>query len=165
MVEVYLGLGSNLGNRSSNLNRCLRALKKSGLDITKVSAVYETEPVGNLRQNNFLNAVIKAKTSLLPSELLVLCKQTEKKLKRKKMRRWGPRIIDLDILLYGNIIVRSRLLTVPHKEMLKRRFVLQPLAEIAPNKRHPIEKKTFRKLLLNLESRKKAVKTGKLKWI
>ncbi len=165
MVEIYLGLGSNLGNRIANLNRCLRILKKSGLEITKVSSVYETEPVGNLSQNDFLNAVIKAKTSLPPSELLVLCKQTELKLKRKKTRSWGPRIIDLDILLYGNKVIRSSLLTVPHKEMLKRRFVLQPLAEIAPNKRHPVEKKTFKKLLLSLRSRKKAVKTGKLKWI
>ena len=165
MVEAFLGLGSNLGNRTINLRKSLNTLILSGVKILKISSVYETEPVGLLKQRKFLNAVVKIQTFLAPHELLAVCKEVEGILKRKKTFKDGPRNIDVDILLYGNKVVKSKSLTIPHKEILKRRFVLAPFAEIAPNKRHPVVKKSVKMLLSELKSSKKAVKTGKIKWI
>ena len=164
MVEAFLGIGSNLGNRTLNLEESLSTLKLFGVKILKSSCAYETEPVGFTKQGKFLNAVVKIQTLFAPHELLAICKQVEIILKRKKTYKGGPRIIDVDILLYGNKVVKSKSLTIPHKEILKRRFVLAPFAEIAPNKRHPVVKKSVKMLLSELKSSKKAVKAGKIKW-
>ena len=130
-VLSYLGLGSNLGNRRANLKKAVKLLEmQEGVKLIKSSPVYETSPVGGVKQNYFYNAVVKVSTILSPTELLEVCKGIEKKLKRKKTMKWGPRTLDVDILLYGAIKLKSRKLTVPHKEMLKREFVLRPLIDI-----------------------------------
>ncbi len=131
MVVCYLGIGSNLGNRKKNIKKALDYLSKAmGIKIEKVSRIYETKPVGGVRQSKFLNAAIKIKTLLTPHVLLGTLKKIEKNLGRKKAVRYGPREIDLDILLYGNKAVRRKNLIIPHPRMFKREFVLKPLMEI-----------------------------------
>lgn len=133
MAICYIGLGSNLGNRRENIKRAIALLKKNqGLKVKKVSRIIETKPVGYLRQPKFLNGVIKIETGLSPQELLKELKGVEKKMGRKKALRFGPRAIDLDILLYGQKKIKQRGLTIPHPRMLKRDFVMRPLSEIAP---------------------------------
>lgn len=128
----YLSLGSNLGNRYQNLQSAIRLLKKSGIVVKKKSSVYETEPVGHKNQPWFLNQVVCATTRLAPVELLKVLKNLEKTAGRRKTFRWGPRVIDMDLLLYIGCKMRSRTLTLPHPRLSKRAFVLIPLAEIAP---------------------------------
>lgn len=131
MVFCYLAAGSNLGNRSKNIKKafdCLAATK--GIKIEKISKVYETHPVGGPPQGTFLNAAVKIKTSLSPASLLNALKKIEKSLGRKENVRWGPREIDLDILLYGNRIIKAKNLLIPHPRMFEREFVLKPLREI-----------------------------------
>jgi len=127
---VFIGLGSNVGNRRKNIERAMRELERSGQEILKLSSVYETEPWGYKKQRKFLNAALKIRTTLSPHQLLKLCKDIEKKLGRKKSFRWGPRLIDLDILLYGKRRVNDKKLKIPHPEMHKREFVLKPLLEV-----------------------------------
>ena len=131
MVVCYLGIGSNLGNRRKNIKKALDYLAKTkGIKIEKTSRIYETEPVGGPAQRKFLNAAIKIKTSLTPQLFLKIIKKIEKDLGRRKTVRFGPREIDLDILLYGNKIIKRRDLTIPHPRMFEREFVLKPLREI-----------------------------------
>jgi len=131
MVVCYLGIGSNLGNRRNNIKKALDYLAKTkGIKIEKTSRIYETEPVGGPAQRKFLNAAIKIKTSLTPQLFLKIIKKIEKDLGRRKTVRFGPREIDLDILLYGNKIIKRRDLTIPHPRMFEREFVLKPLREI-----------------------------------
>lgn len=132
--KVYIALGSNMGNRYENLNRAINAI--SALDNTKLiklSNIYETEPVGYLSQDKFLNMVILIETNLSPIVLLRKLQEIENILKRKRLIHWGPRTIDLDILLYDEINVNLPELKIPHTEMLKRAFVLIPLKDIEPN--------------------------------
>ncbi len=130
MAIVYIGIGSNLGNRQENINTALSLVEKSGIRINKISSVIETEPVGGPAQGKFLNAAIEIETALPPHELLNQLKSIEKSLGRKKTVLNGPRTIDLDILLYDNIKINTSELIIPHPRMLERDFVLRPLKEI-----------------------------------
>ena len=132
-VDAYLSLGSNLDDRAANLATALALLDDTpGVRLVRVSSVYETEPVGITDQPRFLNLVAKIRTDLTPEELLRACLQVERVMGRRRARRWGPRIIDVDVLLAGQARVSTDDLTVPHPHMRERQFVLVPLAEIAP---------------------------------
>lgn len=138
---AFIALGSNKGERISYLRQAVSNLRNnSKIDLTASSSVYETKPYGNLKQANFLNAVIKIKTSFSLAKLFVYLKQLEFKLGRVKTTKWGPREIDLDILFFNNNIIKDQNLTVPHKGIQDRDFVLVPLNEIAPNLFHPVLK-------------------------
>ncbi|NLT96110.1 MAG: 2-amino-4-hydroxy-6-hydroxymethyldihydropteridine diphosphokinase [Clostridia bacterium] len=134
MAKAFLGLGSNLGDKRANLEEALKKLKNHPrIEILKVSSFYETEPVGFIEQDWFLNIAVKIDTSLTPLELLEFCQSIERDLLRKREIRWGPRTIDLDILLYENFTSQSEKLTIPHPRMKERAFVLVPLEEIEPD--------------------------------
>ena len=138
MVTAYLGFGANLGERQANINKAFVELVRSGAcRLTRISSMYETDPVGITEQPAFLNAVAEIETGLEPLELLRAIRTVERKIGREKTFKWGPRIIDIDILLYGDQCVTEESLEVPHPEMHRRAFVLTPLAEIAPTARHP----------------------------
>jgi len=155
-VLSYLALGSNLGNRRANLKKALKILKTAeGTRVIKASPVYETEPAGKVRQRDFLNAAVKIRTELEPLALLQLCKNIERSMKRKKTVKWGPRVIDVDILFYGKKRITSKKLTIPHKELSRREFVLRPLIDLAPEGRHAVTGKTFKSLLKALAGKKK----------
>ncbi len=133
MTEVYIGFGSNLGNRQNNINTALEILGNlNGVEVVKISSIIETEPVGGPKQDKFLNGVVKIKTSFSPEELLENLQAIENQLGRKRKVQFGPRTIDLDILLYGDKIIRSKELEIPHPRILEREFVMGPLKEIAP---------------------------------
>lgn len=133
MAIAYLSLGSNMGDRFRFLKRAVENLNKAGVDVLKSSSVYETSPVGYTDQPDFLNAVLKVRTFYSPYQLLSVVQKVEKDLGRKRDIRWGPRTIDVDILLYDNVSISEEHLTIPHPEMLKRAFVLVPLREICPD--------------------------------
>jgi 2-amino-4-hydroxy-6-hydroxymethyldihydropteridine diphosphokinase len=137
MITVYIALGTNVGEREANLLQALRLLPESGVHIRRVSSIYETEPVDYLDQEWFLNAVLEGQTELDALDLLSALRVIEARMGSKKAFAKGPRKIDLDILLYGNETIDTHELQVPHPRMLERKFVLIPLAEIAPNLRHP----------------------------
>jgi 2-amino-4-hydroxy-6-hydroxymethyldihydropteridine diphosphokinase len=158
-VTVFLGLGSNLGNRQKNLDMALDLLSQR-MYIKKVSSVYETDPVGNTEQPRFLNLVCQVNTMLAPKELLTLAKGIELKLGRVPAKtKNAPRLIDIDILLYGDKIMKLKKLTIPHPRLVERAFVLVPLAEIAPDAVHPVSGKTARELLNEVTE-----KQGVFKW-
>ncbi|MDO9573930.1 MAG: 2-amino-4-hydroxy-6-hydroxymethyldihydropteridine diphosphokinase [Candidatus Contubernalis sp.] len=154
MARVYLGLGTNLGNKQENLEKALDFLNSHGqFQVLKVSSFYETEPVGYEDQDKFLNAAVVGETILSPYELLDLCHEIENDLKRVRTIRWGPRTIDVDILLYDSreILDEPRLI-IPHPRMIEREFVLAPLAEIAPEAVHPGTGKSIAALLRKLKN-------------
>lgn len=156
---VYLGLGSNLGDRKKNLQAAREILAKTER-ILQQSSLYQTAPWGYSEQPEFINQVIAIETELSPTHLLRLLKRIEKIIGRKKTFRYGPRVIDLDILLYDHRIVHTKLLDIPHPKLIERAFVLVPLAEIAPELVHPGNGKTIRQLmeaLEDIESVKKCV--------
>lgn len=133
MNRVFLGLGSNIGNRRANLEKCINLLQDiPGLFLRNVSLLYETEPVGYLLQNRFLNMTLELNYCKTPFNLLDDVKLIEKSMSRNTSFRWGPRNIDIDILYFGDYIVNTDSLYIPHSGISKRMFVLQPLAEIAP---------------------------------
>ena len=133
MAVVYLGLGSNLGGREHNLARACELLAKHpAVSIQAVSSLYETAPVGRVEQGAFLNAVIGAQTSLRPESLLTVTQATESRMGREPAVIWGPRIIDIDILLYGSWEIKKPFLEIPHKFLGERLFALVPLKELAP---------------------------------
>ena len=133
MAIVYLGLGSNLGNRENNIRLALEQLKQYQITVQKISSIIETEPVGGLRQDKFLNAVCEAQTPLTPFDLIKTLKSIETNLGRTPTVRNGPRPIDIDILLYRNVMINTPELAIPHPRMLERDFVMIPLQEIAPD--------------------------------
>jgi 2-amino-4-hydroxy-6-hydroxymethyldihydropteridine diphosphokinase len=142
---VYLSLGSNLGDRSGNLQDAITRLGSLG-EVLDVSSFYETEPVELLAQPWFLNCAVKLNTEKMPRQLLRGILEIEKEMGRRRGQKKGPRNIDIDILLFGNSTVETQGLTIPHPAMHKRRFVLEPLTEIAPEARHPSLKSTVREL-------------------
>lgn len=134
MARAYLGLGSNQGDRVALLHAALERLEASGrVRVTKRSSLYETAPVGMTEQPRFVNLVVEVETDLDPQQLLDLALAVERALGRVRTQRWGPRTVDVDILLYDDLRVDTPVLTIPHAEMTRRRFVLEPLLEIAPD--------------------------------
>jgi 2-amino-4-hydroxy-6-hydroxymethyldihydropteridine diphosphokinase len=144
---VYLSLGSNVGDRPKNLQDALAALPKSGVNVKRISSIYETEPVDYLDQPWFLNMAVEAETELTPSKLLQTLREIEAQMGSKKQIAKGPRLIDMDILLFGNEVIDTPDLQVPHPRMHLRRFVLQPLSEIAPTVQHPVSHQSISDLL------------------
>lgn len=136
-ARVYLGLGTNLGDRKRNLRAALRRLG-AVLEIDAVSSVYETEPVGYREQPDFWNLVVRGRTALEPFALLAAAQRIERQLGREPSFRNAPRVIDIDLLLYGDLRLVTSKLEVPHPRMLERAFVLRPLAEVEPGLRHPV---------------------------
>lgn len=150
MSKAYLGLGSNIGNKKENIDNSIDMIKNHRLiDLKKVSSYYETEPVGYHEQDWFLNVVLEIDSKLTPYELLEFCGLIEEKLKRKRIIRWGPRTIDVDILLYEGFVSTDEKLTVPHPRMTERAFVMVPLYEIAPD--IEIDNKDISQILKKLE--------------
>ena len=145
MQKAYISAGSNIGDREANLDFGARRLGERG-KLVRISSVFETEPVGYADQPWFLNQVFELETALTPHELLALCNEIERDGGRVRTFPNAPRTLDLDILLYGDRIISAPDLIIPHPRMTERRFVLEPLAEIAPYLLHPIEKKTIREL-------------------
>jgi 2-amino-4-hydroxy-6-hydroxymethyldihydropteridine diphosphokinase len=144
---VYLSLGSNLGDREGCLRRAIALVGAAGVRVLRVSSLYETEPLEVRDQPRFLNLVVEAETELFPKQLLARLQKIELDLGRRRTRPKGPRPIDIDILLYGRSAIESAELTVPHPRLADRRFVLEPLAELAPELRHPVNQRTIRELL------------------
>jgi 2-amino-4-hydroxy-6-hydroxymethyldihydropteridine diphosphokinase len=147
--KVYFSLGSNIGDREKNLHAAIAALAKAGVRVTEISSFYETEPVDLREQPWFLNCVVEGETKVPALELLRALRGIEKQMGSKKLVAKGPRLIDLDILLYGDETIDTPELQVPHPRMRLRKFVLVPLAEIAPNLKHPSWKGTAADLLAN----------------
>jgi 2-amino-4-hydroxy-6-hydroxymethyldihydropteridine diphosphokinase len=144
---VHLSLGSNVGDRAKNLRDAIAALGYAGASVVRVSSVYETEPVDYLDQPWFLNCAVEAQTELAALDLLHAVRGIEAQMGSKKLIAKGPRLIDIDILLYGNEIIDTPELQVPHPRMHLRRFVLEPLAQIAPNAHHPVSRLSISELL------------------
>ena len=146
MSLVYFSLGSNLSDRYGNLRRALSLLQEH-VRITAVSPVFATEPWGDLDQPPFLNICAAAVTSLSPHDLLAVTQQIEHDMGRAPSRRWGPRLIDIDILFYDNLVLQAEGLTIPHPRVAERAFVLAPLAVIVPHLRHPQTGATVQEML------------------
>lgn len=150
--EAYLSIGSNIGDKEENLNRAIDMINSvKGVEVEKVSSFLVTEPWGYLDQEEFVNAALKIKTIFSPQELMRTLLNIEKEMKRERIVKWGPRIIDLDIIFYDDLVLDEELVTVPHPRMEEREFVLKPLGEICGNKVHPLLKKRVFRLLEDIE--------------
>lgn len=144
---VYIAIGSNLGDKLSNCKKGIELLEKSGITILACSHFYKTEPVDYTDQDRFINAAVKAETGLAPLQLLKLLKSIEKEAGRVDTVRFGPRILDMDIIFYDDVITDDSGLIIPHPRMHKRRFVLAPICDIEPELVHPVLKQTMAALL------------------
>ena len=158
---AHLGLGTNLGDRTGNLRKALEHLSaQSGLRYLRCSQVYETEPWGVADQPTFLNTVAEVETTLDPEGLLGVCKEVEQRMGRQPGLRWGPRLIDIDVLLFGDLIVRLPHLEIPHPRLHIRAFALIPLAELVPDTVHPGTGSTIRELAYTVEGRERVMPNG-----
>ena len=163
-MKVFVGLGSNLGEREAMIRLALEALSRlPGTRLVKASSLYDTEPVGEVDQPNFLNAVAQLDTELTARQLLWNLLLIEKRLGRVRTQRWGPRTIDLDLLLFGSLVLDEPELTVPHPELTARSFVLVPLVELDPVLVHPVTGETLLHHLSRLNTRP-PVKRGSRLW-
>ena len=159
MYAAYVGFGSNIGDRLAYIQNAIDILSKTEeITLQKISSIYTTDPVGYEEQAQFLNGVAAIQTSLSPFSLLHTLKDIETALGRKHRTCWGPREIDLDILIYGDLCVQTEKLVIPHPEMHLRGFVLVPLAEIAPDLVHPVFQESIQTLLNCLEDGKSVLK-------
>ena len=145
MHTIYLGLGTNLGDRVANLQAALAGLARE-MAVTAVSPIYQTPPWGVTDQPDFLNLCLVAQTDLSPTELLTFVKSLEVEIGREPAKRWGPRLIDIDLLFYANQIIETETLIMPHPQIAERAFVLRPLADVAPDFVHPVLGKTIAEL-------------------
>lgn len=151
MTQAFISLGSNLGDREKNILKAVEELGRvTGIQVKRMSRLYETEPVGNVEQPFFLNAVVHIDAALPADALLDRLLEIETSLGRVRAERWGPRTIDLDLLLFGEDRIESERLTVPHPRMKERRFVLEPLAELEPDRVLPGDRQTVRERLEDL---------------
>lgn len=163
--KAYLLLGSNMGNRADKLVQALDLINLQAGDVKKVSALYETEAWGITNQDLFLNIAVELATDLLPQHLLECLLDIEKRLGRtREVPKYGPRVIDIDIILYEDEVVNTFELTVPHPAMAERKFTLTPLAEIASNVQHPVLGKTMLQLLEECADTLNVYPVGMLEW-
>ena len=150
--EAFIALGSNMGDKKKYIENAVEELKNEKLcRVQKGSKLIGTEPYGVTDQDEFLNGALKMETLLTPHELLELLHRIEQEAGRKRIRRWGPRTLDLDIIFYGDQIIEEDDLCIPHIDMQNREFVLGPMCEIAPHKRHPVLKETMTEMLVKLK--------------
>ncbi|MBI2817094.1 MAG: 2-amino-4-hydroxy-6-hydroxymethyldihydropteridine diphosphokinase [Acidobacteria bacterium] len=161
-VTAYLSIGSNIGDRVQRLRQACQSLESAGLRLRSVSSIYETEPVDVVEQDWFLNCAACIETTLGPEELLAKVHEIERDLGRVRERPKGPRTVDIDILLYGDSTFRGETLILPHPRMLDRRFVLEPLREIAPDLHVPPDGKTVSELLHQLKDPAQVCRIGSL---
>ncbi|GBE01982.1 bifunctional folate synthesis protein [bacterium BMS3Bbin06] len=152
MAIVYIGIGTNLGNREKNCWKALERLEEIGVRVTKRSSLYETDPWGVKDQPPFINMAVETETAFLPEDLLVKLKAIETTMGREKTYRWGPRVIDLDILFYDDMVVDTGSLRIPHPRLHERAFVLEPLSEIASEFIHPVMGRSIKELLGEVKS-------------
>src|ERR1700690_982251 len=150
MATIYIGIGSNLGDKEGNCKTAIERLSENGIAVKKISSPYRTKPWGVEDQPDFVNMAVKAETSIKPSELLTILKAIEKEMGRQDGVHWGPRLIDLDLLFYDDLVISCDKLAIPHPLLHKREFVLLPLAEIAAEFVHPVLKATIKQLGGNL---------------
>jgi 2-amino-4-hydroxy-6-hydroxymethyldihydropteridine diphosphokinase len=151
---VFIGIGSNEGNKISNIKSAIDLINLIiDCNVDKISSLYESTPYGDIEQDNFLNAVIKISTKLNPQELFIELKKIEQKLGRIVREKWGPREIDLDILFFNDLIISDEIITLPHKGIIYRDFVLVPLIEIEPDFIHPVFKKNITDFVLDLKTK------------
>jgi len=150
MHRVFLSIGSNLGDKKDNCFKAVKMLADEGLKIIKVSSSYNTKAWGYKNQPDFVNIAVECYTEMQPEQLLTKVKEIEKAMGREKSFKWGPRIIDIDILFYDDVVINTELLKIPHPYIPEREFVLRPMAEIAPDFIHPVLKKDIQTLLKEL---------------
>lgn len=160
MATAYIGIGSNLGNREENCFRAIEFLIERGVKVTNRSSLYKTAPWGIKDQPEFINMAIEVETEVSPGELLRILKEIEVRLGRNKGKRWGPRVIDLDILFYDTLILKTPDLEIPHPGVSDRTFILKPLSEIAPDKIHPVLKTTVKDLFFKSRDLDKPKSSG-----
>lgn len=154
MKTIYLSLGSNLGDRAANLRAAIQGLERAGVAVRRLSSVYETAPVDLVAQPMFLNLVVQGETALMPRQLLARIARLERSLGRRRTVAKGPRTIDIDILFHGSSVIDAPDLVVPHPRIAGRRFVLEPLSEIAPELVHPVTRRTVRAMLAAVSGQK-----------
>ena len=158
MKTAYLSLGANLGDRVANIRKALELLAEAGIEIRRVSSFYKTEPVDFRAQPWFVNCAAEIATDLMPLQLLKAVKSVERALGRRNGVAKGPRPIDIDILLYENVAMRSSVLTIPHQRLSERKFVLIPLRELAADARHPVTQRTVLEMLQETSDASQVVK-------